>query len=78
MTNAVIVLILVALVAIVSVQNAMPVAVTFLFWKIETPLFVVIVLSILAGILIAVVAVISAYVKKRLVKDGKSSTSPGK
>jgi len=78
MANVVTVLILVALVAIVSVQNATPVAVTFLFWKAEMPLFVVIVLSILAGLLLAVVAVVSTYLKKRLAKNGKSMTAPGK
>ncbi len=74
MANVAAVLILVALVAIVSVQNPTPVAVTFLFWKIETPLFVVIILSILAGVLLAVAALISTYLRKRLSKNGKAAT----
>ncbi len=74
MANVAAVLILVALVAIVSVQNSTPVAVTFLFWKIETPLFVVIILSILAGVLLAVAALIATYLKKRLAKNGKTTT----
>ncbi len=77
MANVVIVLIIVALVAIVSIQNATPVTLTFLFWKVETSLFVVIILSILAGLLIAVVAVLSGRLK-RLVKNRKSTTLAGK
>ncbi len=75
MTNVVVVLVLVALVAIVSVQNATPVSVTFLFWKVETPLFIIIILSILAGVILAVVALISTYLKKRLSKSGRAATS---
>jgi uncharacterized integral membrane protein len=47
--NIVILLIIVALVAIISVQNAAPVTFTLLFWKIETTLSVVSFLSMLAG-----------------------------
>ncbi len=68
MANVAVILIVIALVTIVSVQNAAPVAVTFLFWKVEMPLFAVIVLSILAGLIIAAVAAVSSYVKKRLTK----------
>lgn len=46
------VLIIVALVTIFSVQNAMPVAISFLFWKFEASLAIVIFLSVLAGIII--------------------------
>jgi hypothetical protein len=41
MVNIVILLIIVALAAIISAQNAAPVAFTLLFWKIETTLSVV-------------------------------------
>ncbi len=78
MANVIAVLIIAALVAIVSIQNATPVAVTFLFWKIETPLFVVIILSIFAGVLLAAVALISTYLKKRMSKNGKTTTSAEK
>ncbi len=74
MANVIAVLIIAALVAIVSIQNATPVAVTFLFWKIETPLFVVIILSIFSGVLLAAVALISTYLKKKMSKNGKNAT----
>jgi uncharacterized integral membrane protein len=47
--NIVILLIIVALVAIISVQNAAPVAFTLLLWKIEITLSVVSFLSTLDG-----------------------------
>ncbi len=78
MANVIVVLIIAALVAIVSIQNATPVAVTFLFWKIETPLFVVIILSIFAGVLLAAVALISTYLKKKMAKNGRTTTSAEK
>ncbi len=78
MTNVVMVLLIAVLVAIVSVQNATPVSVSFLFWKVETPLFIVIILSILAGILLAVVALISTYLKKRLSKNGRTTSTTQK
>lgn len=38
MTNVVILLVIVTVVAIISVQNATPVLIAFLFWKFETNL----------------------------------------
>ncbi len=78
MANLVMVLVIAAIVTVVSIQNAAPVVLTFLFWKIEMPLFVVIVLSIFAGLLLAVIITLSGYVKKRLAKNGKSTASAGK
>jgi uncharacterized integral membrane protein len=49
--------IVVAIVAIFSVQNAMPVAITFLFWKFEASLAIVIFLSVLSGMIIGAVIV---------------------
>jgi uncharacterized integral membrane protein len=45
------VLIIVAAVAVFSVQNAAPVGVSFLGWRFEASLAVVIVLSVLAGMI---------------------------
>jgi uncharacterized integral membrane protein len=50
-------LIVVAVVAIFSVQNAIPVAITFLFWKFEASLAIVIFLSVLSGMIIGAVVV---------------------
>lgn len=50
MIYIVLVLIIMALVAIFSVQNADPVKFTFLFWKFEASLAIVIFLSALTGL----------------------------
>jgi len=51
MVTVILLLIIVAIVAIFSVQNAMPVAITFLFWKFEASLAIVIFLSVIAGMI---------------------------
>ncbi len=57
MVTIILLLIVVAIVAIFSVQNAMPVAITFLFWKFEASLAIVIFLSVLSGMIIGAVIV---------------------
>jgi len=49
------VLIIVLLVAIFSVQNADPVQFTFLFWKFDASLAIVIFLSVLTGLITGIV-----------------------
>jgi uncharacterized integral membrane protein len=49
--------IVLALVAVFSMQNAAPVLVTFLFWKFEASLALVIFLSLLSGIIAGAIAV---------------------
>lgn len=56
MVTLIIVLIIIAVVTVFSVQNAIPVAVSFLYWKFEASLAIVLVLSILAGVVIGVSA----------------------
>ena len=74
MVNVVILLLIVAVVAVISVQNATPVAIAFLFWKFETNLAVVIFLSLLAGIMMAAAIVLSGYMKRFL---KRKDTKPG-
>lgn len=62
MFNIAFVLIIVILVAIFSVQNADPVKFTFLFWKFEASLAIVIFLSVLTGL---ITGVISAFLMRR-------------
>ncbi|NCO67063.1 MAG: LapA family protein [Nitrospirae bacterium] len=57
MVTVILLLIIVAIVAIFSVQNAMPVAITFLFWKFEASLAIVIFLSVLAGMIAGAIIV---------------------
>lgn len=59
-------LLVVLLVALFSVQNAAPVAISFLFWKFEASLAIVIFLSALAGVLVTVIIYSSRAVRKVL------------
>lgn len=55
MITVIIVLIIIALVAVFSVQNAIPVGISFLFWKFEASLAIIIFLAVLAGVVIGVI-----------------------
>jgi putative membrane protein len=55
MLAVVIVCVIVALVAVFSVQNAAPVSVSFLMWRFEASLAVIIILSVLAGMIAGIV-----------------------
>ena len=50
----VIVLIIITVVTVFSVQNAIPIVISFLFWKLEASLAIVLFLSVLAGVVIGV------------------------
>jgi uncharacterized integral membrane protein len=72
MATIILLLIIVATVAIFSVQNAMPVAITFLFWKFEASLAIVIFLSVIAGMITGAIIVSLLKVKssvKKIAKD---------
>lgn len=56
MITLIIVLIIIAVVTVFSIQNAIPVAISFLFWKFEASLAIVIFLSVLTGVVIGVIA----------------------
>ncbi|MHB8881647.1 MAG: LapA family protein [Thermodesulfovibrionales bacterium] len=65
---------IIGLVTIFSVQNSSPVAVSFLFWSFEASLAIVIFLSVLSGILIAVVISFSGKLRHSVKKQIKSGT----
>jgi uncharacterized integral membrane protein len=52
MASIIVVLIIVLIVAIFSVQNAAPVAISFLFWRFQASLAIVMFLTVLCGIII--------------------------
>jgi len=58
------VFVIVLIVAIFSVQNAAPVAITFLFWQFQASLAIVIFLCVLAGIAIGVIGSFLAKMKR--------------
>ncbi|HBA54905.1 lipopolysaccharide assembly protein LapA domain-containing protein [Syntrophorhabdus aromaticivorans] len=70
----VVILVIVLLVALFSVQNAAPVAISFLFWKFQASLAIVIFLCVLAGIAIGVTAMIVIGMKKT---GRRKKASPG-
>ena len=63
---------IIAVVTIFSVQNASPVAVTFLFWNFQASLAIVIFLSTLIGVIIGAI-VFSVLRKKMSSKKGTDS-----
>lgn len=65
MIIVVLLLIVIAIVTIFSVQNAASVAVSFLFWRFEASLAIVIFLSVLSGILIAWLVMFSGRLRRR-------------
>lgn len=71
MITLVIVIIAASLMVLFSVQNAAPVAVSFLSWKFEASLAVVMLLCVLTGVLIGG-AIVSFWRLKRSIKNRKT------
>lgn len=76
MLNVVILLIIVAVLALVTAQNATPVVLTFFIWKFEASLSVIIFLSVFAGLLMAAVFIFSGYMR-RLIKNKRQTGDHG-
>ncbi len=55
MITLIIVFIIITVVTIFSVQNAIPVVISFFFWKFEASLAIVLFLSVSAGVVIGVI-----------------------
>jgi uncharacterized integral membrane protein len=51
MVIIIVLLILVGIVAVFSVQNASPVAITFFFWKFEASLAIILFLTVIVGMI---------------------------
>ncbi len=64
MITMVLLFVIITAVTIFSVQNAAPVAVTFLFWRFEASLAIIIFLSVLAGVVITVIVIFSGWIKQ--------------
>lgn len=71
MVILVFVIVLIVTVVLFSVQNASPVAVTFLFWSFNASLAIVIFLSLLSGVIIG--AVIALWSRRRTRTDHQPS-----
>ncbi len=71
MVTVILVVIIVGLVTIFSVQNAAPVALSFLFWKTEASLALAIFLSTFAGVIVG--AIIVLMVMRGMARPPKDS-----
>ena len=74
---SILVMVLIALVVIFSVQNASPVALSFLFWRFEASLVVVILLSLVTGVVIGVAIMYWSRMKRAMQKK-KEQQAPYK
>ena len=75
MISLIVAVIALAIVVLFSVQNAGPVAVSFLFWHFEASLAVVIALSLLVGA-IAGMTILSWIRLRRSIRKKKAHTAP--
>ena len=75
MVIIIILLIVLFLVAIFSVQNAVPVAITFLFWGFEASLAIVIFLSALCGMIAGAITISLIRFKPSAKKESRKPSS---
>ena len=71
MVMFIILLVVVVIVAVFSVQNATPVAITFFFWKFEASLAIVLFLTVIAGIIAGILIVMLFKIKPSHKKNTK-------
>ncbi len=67
------ILLVIIIVAIFSVQNALPVTITFFFWKFEASLAIIVFLSALCGLIIGLI--VSSLIKVRTSKKEKEEAT---
>jgi len=71
MATIILLVIVLLIVAIFSAQNALPVAITFFFWKSEASLAIVVFLSVLCGMIAgAIITSLIRFKTKPLIKSG--------
>lgn len=78
MVTLILLIIIIAVVAAFSAQNATPVAVSFLSWRFEASLALVIVLSLLAGIIAGMILLSWLRLKRSLRQKRSSDTDRAK
>ena len=77
MINIIIAIIIILIVSIFSVQNASPVAISFLFWQFQASLAIIIFLCVLSGIIIgAVLTLLFRLKRKRKTKPTSAGFLP--
>jgi uncharacterized integral membrane protein len=75
MASIIVALIIVLIVAIFSVQNAAPVAISFLFWQFQASLAIIIFLCVLSGIIVGSILTFLIRIKRQ--RKEKVSTLQG-
>ncbi len=75
MVSIIVALIIVLIVAIFSVQNAAPVAISFLFWQFQSSLAIIIFLCVLSGIIVGSILTFLIRIKRQ--HKAKASTLQG-
>jgi len=65
MINIIIAVIIILIVSIFSVQNASPVAISFLFWQFQASLAIIIFLCVLSGIIIGAALTMLFRIKRK-------------
>ena len=76
MASIIVALIIVLIVAIFSVQNAAPVAITFLFWQFQASLAIIIFLCVLSGIIVGSILTFLIRIKRQRKEKIKPSGAP--
>lgn len=65
----ILIILIVLIVTIFSIQNAAPVTVSFLFWRFDASLAIVVFLSMLSGIIVMTLYSLSIKIKRSLKKN---------
>lgn len=73
MVGVVLIIIIIAVVAAFSLQNAAPVAITFLFWRFEASLAVIVFLSALSGLVAGLLIVSLRKMSRTFSKRSRAS-----
>jgi putative membrane protein len=71
-------LLIIAVVAVFSAQNALPVSIVFLFWKFQASLAIVIFLSALTGVVIALIIFLWLRIRRagKTTRISRTSSKP--
>jgi uncharacterized integral membrane protein len=72
MVRVILLFLLILLVAIFSVQNAIPVFITFFFWKFESSLAIIVFLSAICGMIAGLIIAMLVRMKSDRRKEDKS------
>jgi uncharacterized integral membrane protein len=77
MITVILAVIIISLVTVFSVQNAAPVVLSFMFWRFQASLAIVIFLSLLCGIIIGVIVASLMRVAKNKKHVSSATSRPG-